>query len=116
MNRQTKEKSKVVKLSAESMKLIKLETETVSLSPLIGFITLPAKVIPNQDNEAQVGTLVQGRVNQVFVKIGDYVKAGQILMTVEGLDIGTIKAGFLKAKALQEYTKSKLRKGKKKLF
>jgi cobalt-zinc-cadmium efflux system membrane fusion protein len=101
-----KEKNKVVKLSAESIKLIKLEIETVALSPLTGFITLPAKVIPNQDNEALVGTLVQGRVNQVFVKIGDFVKAGQVLMTVEGLDIGTIKAGFLKAKALQEYTKA----------
>jgi cobalt-zinc-cadmium efflux system membrane fusion protein len=101
-----KEQNKVVKLSAESIKLIKLETESVSSSPLSGFISLPAKVIPNQDYEAQVGTLVQGRVNQVFVKIGDFVKTGQVLMTVEGLDIGTIKAGFLKAKALNEYTKA----------
>ncbi len=75
------------------------------MKPLTGALTAPAKVIPNQDNEAQVGSLVQGRVHQVFVKVGDYVKTGQILMTVEGLDVGAIKAGFLKAKATQTIQK-----------
>ncbi len=95
-----------VKLSAESIKTIKIVSKKVSLQLLTGFISLPAVIIPNQDNEAQVGSLVQGRVQKVFVKIGAYVKAGQVLMTVEGLDIGTIKAGFLKAKANLDYTKA----------
>ncbi|HEX9971365.1 MAG TPA: efflux RND transporter periplasmic adaptor subunit [bacterium] len=107
------EHSEVVKLSTESIKQIKLETETISLQPFTSYLTIPAKVITNQDNEAQIGSLVQGRVHQVFVKVGDYVKAGQILMTVEGLDVGEIKAGFLKAKAAHDYTKANYERQKK---
>lgn len=107
------EHSEEVKLSTESIKQIKLETETVSLQPFTGYLTIPAKVITNQDNEAQIGSLVQGRVHRVFVKVGDFVKAGQVLMTVEGLDIGQIKAGFLIAKAALDYTKADYERQKK---
>ncbi len=99
-------RKEVLTLSAESKKQIKLETETVSLKPFTGYLTIPAKVVTNQDNEALIGSLVQGRVHQVFAKVGDNVKAGQIVMTVEGLYIGEIKSGFLKAKASLEYAKS----------
>ena len=105
--------SEIVKLSAESMKEIKLETETVSLQPFTGYISIPAKIITNQDEEAQIGSLVQGRVHKVFVKAGDNVKAGQILMTVEGLDVGHIKAEFLKAKASLDYTRANYERQKK---
>jgi membrane fusion protein, heavy metal efflux system len=102
-----------VRLSVESIKQIKLGTETVSLQTFTGYLTMPAKVITNQDHEAQIGSLVQGRVHQVHVKIGDYVKAGQVLMTVEGLDVGEIKAGFLIAKASYEYSKADYERQKK---
>ncbi|MCX6168483.1 MAG: efflux RND transporter periplasmic adaptor subunit [Ignavibacteriales bacterium] len=102
------EQNEVVKLSAESIKQIKLETETVSLQTFTGYLTIPAKVITVQDNEAQIGSLVQGRVHDVLVKIGDYVKAGQILMYVEGLEIGVVKSGYLKAKANYDFTKADL--------
>lgn len=109
----TQEISQEVNLTAESLKQINLETETVSLQPLTGFISIPAKVITNQDYEAQVGSLVQGRVHKVFVKIGDFVKAGQVLMTVEGFDIGSLKAGYMKAKAELDYTKANYERQKK---
>jgi len=107
------EQSEVVKLTAESIKQIELETETVTFKPFTGYLTIPAKVITNQDNEAQIGSLVQGRVHKVFVRVGDYVKAGQILMTVEGLDVGEIKAGYLIAKAALDYTKANYERQKK---
>ena len=107
------EQREVVKLSSESIKQIKLETEAVILQPFTGYLIIPAKVITNQDNEAQIGSLVQGRVHRVFVKIGDYVKTGQVLMTVEGLDIGEIKAGFMIAKAALDYSKANYERQKK---
>ncbi|HEX7510095.1 MAG TPA: efflux RND transporter periplasmic adaptor subunit, partial [Chitinivibrionales bacterium] len=81
--------------------------------PFTKYVTVPAKVLANQDNEALVGSLVQGRVCKVFVKAGDNVKAGQELMHVEGLEIGQIKAGFLSAKANLEYQKSNYERQKK---
>jgi len=113
-NEETKnEQSEIVNLTAESIKQIGLETEIATLQAVTGYLTIPAKVITNQDNEAQVGSLVQGRVHQVFVKIGDYVKAGQILMTVEGLDVGEIKAGYLIAKAALDFAKANYERQKK---
>lgn len=105
--------SKEVKLTKESIALAKITTEEIKLSELKGFISLPATIVSNKDNEALVGTLVQGRVQRIFVNMGDFVKKGQVLMSVEGLDIGTIKAGFIKAKATLDYAKSVYERQKK---
>lgn len=102
-----------VTLAKKSASDIGLALFTAKMVPLTGVLTAPAKVLPNQDLEAQVGSLVQGRVHQVFVQVGDYVKAGQTLLTVEGLDVGTIKAGFLKAKATLNYEKANYERQKK---
>jgi cobalt-zinc-cadmium efflux system membrane fusion protein len=66
-------------------------------------LILPAKLIPNQDFEAQVGSLVQGRVREVFVREGDFVLEDQELMHIEGLEVGEIKSNFIKAKAQLKY-------------
>jgi cobalt-zinc-cadmium efflux system membrane fusion protein len=100
-------------LSQKSISDIGIKTETVNRKPFSHSSAIPAKVISNQDNEALVGSLVQGRVCKVFVKAGDYVKAGQQLMLVEGLEIGEIKAGFLSAKANLAYQTSNLERQKK---
>ncbi|MDP4174493.1 MAG: efflux RND transporter periplasmic adaptor subunit [Bacteroidota bacterium] len=98
--------SEIIKLSDKSIGEIGLKTETLTSQPFKGYLTLPAKVITNQDNEAQVGSLVQGRVHKVFVRVGDFVKPGQALMQVEGLEIGEIKAGFLTSKANLDFKKA----------
>ena len=98
--------SEVIKLSDASIKEIGLQVETVKLSPFSGTLTLPAKVLANQDNEASAGSLVAGRVYKIFAKPGDHVKAGTILMTVEGMEIGEIKAEFLSSKAQLDYAKN----------
>jgi cobalt-zinc-cadmium efflux system membrane fusion protein len=97
--------TETVKLTAASIKEIGLQVETVKLSPFSGQLILPAKVLANQDNEANAGSLVAGRVYKIFAKPGDHVNAGTILMTVEGMEIGEIKAAFLSAKAQLDYAK-----------
>lgn len=106
-------KSKIVTLKAASVKDIGLERMQVALQPVSGTMTIPAKVVANQDNEAVIGSLVQGRVHKVYVNVGDFVKAGQVLMTVEGLDVGQIKSNFLKSKAAYEYAKANYERQKK---
>jgi len=101
-----KDNKEVVRLSSESVKEIKLQITQVIESELTGAITAPAKILPNQDFEAYVGSLVQGRVSKVLVNIGSNVKKGQILMFIEGLQIGEIKSQFLNAKAHLSYTES----------
>ncbi len=107
------EHSEGVFLSEESIKEINLQTEKVKSQAMNGFMNIPAKVITNQDNEALVGSLVQGRVNKVYAKVGDFVKAGQVMMTVEGLDIGEIKADYLVAKAAFNFANANYERQKK---
>jgi cobalt-zinc-cadmium efflux system membrane fusion protein len=106
-------RSALVTLTPASIKEIGVQTETISPKPFTKYLTVSAKVVANQDNEALVGSLVQGRVCKVFVKAGDRVLAGQELMLVEGLEIGEIKAGFLSAKANLEYQKANYERQKK---
>jgi cobalt-zinc-cadmium efflux system membrane fusion protein len=107
------EHSDLITLSSESIEQIKLKSQTVTFQPFSGFLNIPAEVKTNQDNEAQIGSLIQGRVHKVFVKVGDYVKAGQLLMTVEGLEVGEIKAGYLKARANYDNAKANYERQKK---
>ncbi len=103
----------IVTLTKKTQSDIGLTLSASTTDVLTGILAAPAKVLPNQDLESLVGSLVQGRVRRVFVNVGDNVLAGQVLMTVEGLDIGTIKAGFIKAKAALEYSKVSFERQKK---
>lgn len=109
-NEEAKEENQVhgkeeIILSDKTIKEMGIETQTIKNETLTGFIKAAAKLIPDQDYEAQVGSLVQGRVHKVFVKEGDYVKVGQVLMQLEGLEIGELKAVYLKAKSNLDYYK-----------
>ena len=93
-------------LSDKAIKEMSIETQVIKEEILTGVIKATAELIPDQDYEAQVGSLVQGRVHKVFVKEGDNVKAGQVLMQLEGLEIGELKAVYLKAKSNFDYYKA----------
>lgn len=103
----------IIKLTSRSVKEIGLQTETVKTNIFTREISIPAKILADQDNEALVGTLVQGRVCKVFVKVGDYVKNGQDLMLVEGLEIGEIKEQYLTARANLNYQKANFERQKR---
>jgi membrane fusion protein, heavy metal efflux system len=96
----------VLTLRAAAIEEIGLTTSIAEIQPIAGNMTVPAKLLPNQDLEAQVGSLVQGRVRQVFVGVGDFVTAGQELMHIEGLEVGEIKSNFIKAKAELKYAEA----------
>lgn len=105
------EKKDVV-LTKESIEDTGMETETAKTETMQGNIKIPAKIITDQDYEAKVGSLVQGRVYKVYAKIGDYVKKGQVLMYIEGMEIGEIKSKYLKAKAQLDFAESNYKRQK----
>lgn len=100
------ERLRTVTLTSESAREIGLTLSDAEVQLLKGNMTVPSKLLPNQDFEAQVGSLVQGRVQKVFANVGDAVKEGQELMHIEGLEVGEIKSNFIKAKAQLKYTEA----------
>ncbi len=105
--------AQIVTVTSLTGKAIGLVSEPVALKKHTRFLTLPAKVVVAQDNDAFVGSLISGRVCNVVVKLGDRVAAGQTLMFVEGLEIGEIKARYATASAEFEFAKSNLDRQKK---
>lgn len=104
--------ARVLVLNRESIKDIGLTVVVAEVKPIAGTMTIPAKLLPNQNLEAQVGSLVQGRVREVFVNVGDIVKEGQELMHIEGLEVGEIKSNFIKAKAQLKYAEANCQRQK----
>jgi membrane fusion protein, heavy metal efflux system len=105
-------KARLVTLTAESIREIGLILSVARTDTLKGTMKVPAKLVPDQDLEALVGSLVQGRVRKVFVKVGDYVREGQELMHIEGLEVGEIKSNFIKAKAELKYAEANFQRQK----
>jgi cobalt-zinc-cadmium efflux system membrane fusion protein len=101
-----------VVLKLASIREIGLELVPVQEKEISGSITAPAVLTADQDLEAQVGTLVPGRVSKVFVRLGDRVRKGQPLMQIEGLEIGEIKARYIQAKAQLDFAAATLERQK----
>lgn len=105
-------KEVLVTLSRQSVKEINLATSMAEERSITGTITIPAKLVADQDLEAHVGSPVEGRVQKVMVKLGQYVRKGQTLMKIEGIEIGEIKAQFIKARAEFNYAEANLKRQK----
>lgn len=105
-------KSESLILSMESQETIDLKSESINDESFKGYIKIPAVVISDQNYEAQVGPIVSGKVKKVFVNVGSYVKAGQTLMSIEGLEIGVLKADFLKAITTLDFTEQEFTRQK----
>jgi cobalt-zinc-cadmium efflux system membrane fusion protein len=104
--------SHTVTLTAEAIQEMGLTISVAEIAPLTGEMSVPAKLVPNQDLEAHVGSLVQGRVRKVFVNVGDRVGEGQVIMHIEGLEVGQIQSGFIQARAHLSYTEANYQRQK----
>lgn len=104
------EHSETLTLHLNSIRESGIKISPVSKSSLSGSLTISAKIISNQDYEALVGSFIEGRVKKVLANLGDYVKKGQTLMLIEGIEIGQIKAEFIRAKAEFEYAEANLKR------
>jgi cobalt-zinc-cadmium efflux system membrane fusion protein len=68
--------------------------------------------ISHNHNEAIVGSIIDGRVHDIFVNQGDYVKKGQVLAKIMNFQIGEIKGEYIKSKVEFAFTKENLERAK----
>ncbi|MCA1628161.1 MAG: efflux RND transporter periplasmic adaptor subunit [Acidobacteria bacterium] len=76
------EESAEVRLEPETLAFAGLEYEGVTQRPAIGLLRVTGAVEPNPHGVQQVTPLVGGRVEQVFVAVGDRVNAGQTVAVI----------------------------------
>ncbi|HEY3443042.1 MAG TPA: efflux RND transporter periplasmic adaptor subunit [Paludibaculum sp.] len=78
------------------LKLIKVESVTEVTIP-VDEVDAPGKIEVNPNRVSRVVTPVAGRIIQVFVKLGDSVKEGQPVATIESPDADVAISSFLQA-------------------
>jgi cobalt-zinc-cadmium efflux system membrane fusion protein len=98
-------------IDPNSPQLGQIRTEPLeSLLVPTGNVSAPGKVEANANRQSHVVLPVAGRVTTVLVKIGDYVRQGQPLLSIESADIDAAVSSFQQAQAVVMQSKSALAK------
>ena len=108
-----KENKTEVSLSGEQIKLMGIEVSPISDINISGYIKVTGEVKINQEQESKVGGIISGRIKSVNVKEGSNVSAGQVLATLENIDLVSIQTDYITSKNEVEYAKQELDRQKK---
>ena len=100
-----------VVINANSPQLAHIRTEPIETAMVpVGNVSAPGKVEANANRLSHVVLPLPGHVTSVLVKIGDFVRQGQPLLTVESADADAAVSNFLQAQAGVTQVKSALAK------
>lgn len=102
-----------ISLSKEQIKLMGIEVSPIADMNISGYIKVTGEVKINQEQESKVGGIISGRIKSVNVKEGSNVRAGQVLATIENIDLVSIQTDYISAKNDVEYTKQELDRQKR---
>lgn len=102
-----------VALSKEQIKLMGIEVSPITDMNISGYIKVTGEVKINQEQESKVGGIISGRIKSVNVKEGSNVRAGQVLATIENIDLVSIQTDYITAKNEVEFTKQELDRQKR---
>jgi membrane fusion protein, heavy metal efflux system len=86
-------------LSAEETARAGIKLETMAAVALADSVTVTATIRANQDRIARIAPRVEGRVVNVMANLGDQVRAGQPLATLDSLAIGEAASGLVQAES-----------------
>jgi len=95
----------VIELSKEEMEMIEIKTVKASIKPLKSQLTAMGKVLAHPLKKAIVSYAFPARIAQIHVRIGDWVKTGQKLVTLQSEEVGIAKSEFYKTMADYELAK-----------
>lgn len=88
-----------LRLTPEELSRIELELVPVAQGQILSSRQFPATVQANQNELAEVTTLIRGRVVKVHVDVGQDVKKGALLAMLHSVDLGVAEGDYLKAGA-----------------
>ena len=87
----------VLKLTAEEVAAAGIKTEVVRAGPIRASMNVSATIQPNRDRFAHVAPRLPGRILEVPAKLGENVKAGQILAILDSVEVGESTSAYQQA-------------------
>lgn len=107
-----KAEANLLRFPVGAPQLAQLRIETAEVAPVPLTEPLAARIAYNEDTTVRFFAPVAGRVTQIHVQIGDTVKPGQALMTLDAPDLGAALADQAKAKAESTQKQSALHRAR----
>ncbi len=80
--------SEWIEFPQDAWKAASLVIEPVQVSPLVQSVELTGKISLNEDRVAHIFPLVQGRVDEVKIQLGDRVNQDDLLVVVQSREVG----------------------------
>jgi cobalt-zinc-cadmium efflux system membrane fusion protein len=93
-------KSGVIDLDQEAQKQIGLLIESARYRSASEMLQITGIVGPNQTRLAHIRPLSGGRIEKVYVRSGDRVRAGQPLAAYDNIELGELISQYMSAKAI----------------
>jgi membrane fusion protein, heavy metal efflux system len=101
-----------VKLTAEQIKAIGLQTGFIQLRNLKTAIKVNGKLMLPPQNQAQVSLLIGGIVKDIFIKEGALVAQGQTLATIQNTEFIQLQQDYLQSSSALTYLKAEFERQK----
>ena len=105
--------TEVIVLTAEEAEAVEIEAVQAAYKPLRSQLQAMGKVLAHQLRKAIVSYAFPARIAAIHVRPGDWVKAGQRLVTLQSEEVGSAKSEFYKAKADYELAKASFERVKR---
>jgi cobalt-zinc-cadmium efflux system membrane fusion protein len=94
-----------VVLTAEAVRRNNIRIVKAAERTLTGSVVAPARTAYNAERIAHVGVLVRGRVAEIKVRLGDSVKKGDVLFTIDSTELGEAQSDYLQKRTAVEIAK-----------
>ncbi len=91
------EGGQIIELSEEQIEEIGIELATAGGGKIEVSVSLPGEIAINTDRMVHIVPRVPGIVREVKKKLGDPVKAGEVMAVIRSRDLADAKAGYLAA-------------------
>lgn len=97
-------------LSSEEAERAGIKVEEAKSANLGESITATATIEPDQDRLAQVGPRIAGRVTSAPAKLGDRVRAGHVLASLDSVEVGESSASLQQSQAELRIAEAELKR------
>lgn len=102
-----------VRLTGRERLSVEIETARAAFKPMSSSLQATGKVFAHQLRKAIVSYPFPARVSRIHVRPGDWVEAGQVLVTLQSEAVGQAKSEYFKALADHELARSSLEREKR---
>jgi membrane fusion protein, heavy metal efflux system len=92
-----RQKQGLVTIGKTEQDAVHIVLGTVHQQKVAQTVTAPGKLIANEDRTWRVGAIAPGKIDEVLAKIGDFVRAGQVLARIHSHDVHEARAAYREA-------------------